>query len=158
RGLDLYPTRGRTSRGVVPSALGRKRAAQPGWRSGRAADARADAGYAGPSYGRAARAKKVQSMMISSIAKEVEIDGWCEAGEGSGPEQPSPQSSPGRPVGEFPPRGVRSIGPQEEGRRGGESVASRPPTRIPVLPSPRAGCGKSARPGSTSGEWKRGFE
>ncbi len=27
-----------------------------------------------------------------------------------------------------------------------------------VLPCPRAGCGKSARPGSTSGEWKRGFE
>jgi hypothetical protein len=27
-----------------------------------------------------------------------------------------------------------------------------------VLPCPRAGCGKSARPGSTSGEWKRSFE
>jgi hypothetical protein len=25
----------------------------------------------------------------------------------------------------------------------------------PVFPCPRAGCGKSARPGSTSGEWKR---
>jgi hypothetical protein len=44
---------------------------------------------------------------------------------------------------------------KRSGSEGGDPQSPRVPRGSPVFPCPRAGCGKSARPGSMSGEQKR---